>query len=202
MGDDACLSIRVKKPLLPDEIRKLSWRLAGAFYREPFFFFDENDLCLEENKEDSTIIEVRLSSRWYGPEYERGDLPTILMVAEWLEYNVSGCMVLYGNDSDDRTEVFDAAKRQVYKEHFFQHGHFPYVSYRGPWKDGKHQPICPRCREKMNDVGGGGGETFWSCYGCPNKMITSTTRSDTMLFTNGEFFTKVTEFRNTKCVES
>jgi len=193
MGVDTLMQVKVTKPLLPAELTKLSWRLAGAFYKEPFWFFDEKDLCIAESEQDSTLLELAVSGRYYGPEYERGPLMTFIAIAEWLEYNLPNCVVLYGNDSDDQMEVFDSAKRQVYKTHFFTHGHHPYQSYFGISRN-QTRPLCPRCNELMNNVGGGGAEEFWSCYGCPNNMITSIDKKP-LLFTDGDFFEKVKEMR-------
>jgi len=179
MGVDVEMRFTVKRKLSAEELRKLAWRLGGAFYREETFWFfdDQQAITLADEDDDSVpdrraaLYDVHLRGRYYGPDYERGQLETYIAVAEWLEANVPDCEVWYGGDCGATLERFDAAKRTELKAHFHAHGHAPYVGAFGGFLSPPVQTICTRCQEPMMESGGGGGTTFLFCYGCPEKAI-------------------------------
>lgn len=185
MGVDAVMRFTTKRPLGEAELRKLAWKLAGAFYRDETFWCgqygepeqaiskaSESDLeCADVPLQDGEhLYTVHLKGRYYGPDYERGNLPEIVAVAEWIEANLPEAALWYGGDSSDKLERFDLATRQQLKLHFWQHGHKPYVSAFG-FDKGMVPPLCKLCREPMIESGGGGGNSFVFCYGCTAKAI-------------------------------
>lgn len=166
-----------------DNLKRLAWRLAGAFYREGFGFYDDTMTCIEaietyqQDGDDITpepgeyFYEIHLSGRYYGPEYERGPITDFVAIAEWLEFNVADAEVWYGGDSSGICATrFDRPARQVLLAHFYRHGHLPYVEAFDGLTEGR--PECPRCKIHMIQNGGGGDREFYFCYGCPNKAIT------------------------------
>lgn len=188
MGVNAIMRFEPVTKLTDKQITDAAWRLSGAFYREPFFFYDDAR-ALEK---DGQYIKVNLSGRYYGIDYERGSLHTLIAIAEWIEYNFNGASVFYGGDSDESYSLFDKAAREKLKEHFFKVGHLPYVGFTLEHEKGKVKPDCPKCSKPMIDCGGGGADTFWFCYGCDNKAITRAGSTKQLWFKEheGNFFDK------------
>lgn len=115
------------------------------------------------------FIEVHLWSRYYGPGYERGDWPTIRAVVEF--GMLQGWEAWYGGDSSGvLTEKMDEVGLRELNELFLKSGHRPYQTGFGALSRGASCE-CPRCLEPMYNVGGGGGETFFSCGGCGKKAV-------------------------------
>jgi hypothetical protein len=204
MGIDAQMLVKTRATVTPEQVRRWSWEMVGEFGHDNFWMFGEGDLALrltDEFTQDGepitpepgeTLIECHLDGRYYGPEYERGDAPLLISIAGWLEANIPGASVWYGGDSSGvLATLFDERAREVLLRHFVRVGHLPYQGYFGRGENG---PMCPRCHENMLHSGGGGGETFWFCYGCPNKAISNASRQ--MIWSDGaDVFTKVKEFR-------
>jgi hypothetical protein len=62
---------------------------------------------------------------YYGPGYERGDLPLFVKCAEWLEERFPDCEIWYGHDvNDENLKVFDSKARTELMSY-----------YSGPRKD-------------------------------------------------------------------
>jgi hypothetical protein len=182
MGVDAQLYYTTRVKQTNEEVLALASRLYEAYYGEPFFLYNDNH-CLtiipsntiEQDGEPETfpettqLVEVHLSGRYYGEGYERGDLPTICSICDWIEFNVPHAELWYGGDSSGVcAEPFTKHKRELLLEYFYEHGHKP---YRKGFKLHNNYATCDRCHIKMNDVGGGGGTTFFSCGGCNEKVI-------------------------------
>lgn len=73
------------------------------------------------------LYDVNVLRAYYGVGYERGDLPLLIRIAEWLEVRLPGCQVLYGHDSDGETYPFDAAARAKLRRYYENVGHRPYA---------------------------------------------------------------------------
>jgi hypothetical protein len=125
------------------------------------------------------IIRVALYGRYYGPGYERGDLPTIIMVAEWLERNLllCDCRIHYGGDSSGVCQApFNRAAREELIEHWATCGRDPYLKGWGDFAKGQGEhvpePGCSFCNDRpMYACRWGGaftGCTGWRCSGCLN----------------------------------
>ena len=71
--------------------------------------------------------EANLCQPYYGPGYERGDLPLFVRCAEWLESAVPGAKVWYGNDcTDESIRPFGPVERAQLLEYYNRVGHEPY----------------------------------------------------------------------------
>lgn len=166
MGVDAIMRVETSETFSDEQLCRWAWALAGAFYREPF--------CCDKGcltRVGAGEIEVNLASRYYGEGYERGPITEHCAIAEWLEANIPGARVYYGDDCSDQIGPFGVAERRRLLAHFHRHGHFPYVgafSFCPP----HNAPVCPACQEPLLESGGGGDQTFWFCYGCSRKAIT------------------------------
>lgn len=210
MGVDAEMRFTTKRQLGEAELRKLAWRLAGAFYREEVFYsggysgpckaIEQEQVGTEDCPTDvpvkpgECLYTVNLMGRYYGPDYERGCLPTIVAVAEWIEANLPEAELWYGGDSDSQLERFDQAARQQLKLHFWQHGHLPYSSAFGRFDKGMVPPTCKLCQEPMIETGGGGGNSFVYCYGCTAKAIVRNRDSAVLAYwTDGKDFFKAAD---------
>lgn len=182
MGIDARMFFLTQKNFDKQELTVLAHRLYEAFWGEPFFLYgDEHILQTQETYEQDgpdfeipigwNLVEVSLSGCYYGEGYERGPIHDHIAVAQWIEANVKDALVYYGGDSSSVVATpFGVIEREVIQRHFHEHGHRP---YRGAFKLNCGREVhCTRCHVAMNDVGGGGNKTFYSCGGCNEKAIT------------------------------
>lgn len=188
MGIDAEMVVRTRAEVSERQVIRWAYELAEAFRGavwtvRPGTFHDGTSYrCLEivqryeqdgppiEPEPGETLIRVRLRGRYYGPDYERGDLPTLIMVARWLEAKISGAAVWYGGDSSGAlAEPFGEEQREELWQHFLEHGHRPYEGHFGR---GMNAPVCDFCLEPMHHFGGCGpvgsrdAEEFFGCPGC------------------------------------
>lgn len=189
MGIDAQLLVRNPKPLSPLEVRKMSRDLVAAFGIERFCVippgvYDENGShaleIVDEYVQDGPTLRpangeqfiiVNVSSRWYGKGYERGDLPVLISIAEWLELRIQGSQIWYGGDSSGvLAKSFDACGRRELFQHFVKVGHDPYSSFFG--KVGSE--TCAFCADApMHGCRGGPGGVGYVCDGCGlHRLVT------------------------------
>jgi hypothetical protein len=140
---------------------------------------------------DEQFVEVHLMTRYYGPEYARGNWPVIRTVAEWLEFKLPGAEVWYGGDSSGVCAVrFGPNERALVNRFYLGTGHRTYRSvFDGLSSRGKTPPICGCCEASMSDCGGGNGSTFWFCDGCNGKAVTHADGRFDLLDRYEEFFT-------------
>lgn len=122
---------------------------------------------------DEQFIKVHLYTRYYGEGYARGDWPTILMTAKWLELRFPGCEVWYGGDSSGvAAEPLTTELRERLTRLWLTSGTRTYHSAFGGI-GGKADPVCtcPRCKEPMSVYGWGGGGTMHHCPGCGHHAV-------------------------------
>lgn len=187
MGVDVVMLARTLAPVTPQSVRRWSYEVVerfgtnrmlvvrpGEIYREGFhalrivdeFEVDEDAPIRPEPGE--TIISVGLCTRYYGRGYERGDLPTIIAVAEWCELRIPGASVWYGGDSGGAVQPFGPGARRLLFDHFVRHGHEPYHMYGNP----DDAPLCDFCESApLACSGGGQGQEFFVCHGCGWKVV-------------------------------
>lgn len=68
---------------------------------------------------DTVLAEVHLWTRYWCPDYPRGDLPFMCAVADWLEENTPVMGIIYGGDSSGvEPVVFDKAQRTTWLEQY------------------------------------------------------------------------------------
>jgi hypothetical protein len=121
---------------------------------------------------------------------ERGNLPDYIAVANWLEVRIPGCSVFYGGDSSGIcAEPFDARSRAKYWDHFCRYGHRPYTGAFGSFFNAPSM-VCGFCKVNMTNVGGGGGDSYFSCGSCSRRVIYEGKTGKTIKVKSGEdFFT-------------
>ncbi len=146
MGVDAQMFIRTRETITEERLKILSWQICESFGSTWFLVSRPGEwswlpegrraltLC-ERYEQDGpdilpepgeSFVEVHLSCRYYGPQYERGPLPIILAIARWLRSHIHG-EVWYGGDSSGfcAEPMIDDALWG----HFAEVGHRPYVGY-------------------------------------------------------------------------
>jgi len=188
MGVDAVMYVTTKQELTEDDVLNYAYDLSEAFGAAPFFivrpdneFNQEPHHCLTlvaRSPEDYeyyipdavSIIQVHLRSRYYGNGYERGDAPTILAVAAWLESRIPGATIWYGGDYSGVDETpFNETERQKLWEYFCQVGH---KFYTGVSEDDAGL-TCDLCKKPLVRYGWGEG---YAAYRCPSCEYTVETR--------------------------
>ncbi len=71
---------------------------------------EDYDLAHVEGK-PGFLLNLNIRGSYYGVGYERGNLPLFVGIAEWLEQNLPGCRVLYGEDCSGEGSPFDEPMR-------------------------------------------------------------------------------------------
>lgn len=193
MGVDARVYVRTKKKFTDEEILHLAYEIGLAFGADRFFRFEadtfgpghhnisrvapgeEPDLKPALAKGE-TLLEVHVWTRYYGPGYERGDLPFLIAVGEWLERKIPSGLVLYGGDSGDGVDPFDTAARAKLLDHFAGEDGRAYFTAGNPYMGKTKKPTCALCRVPMAQYGWGGGRGnlagAFNCGGCGAQMST------------------------------
>ena len=177
MGIDVEMLVKTRCNPTEEQIKDWSWRLAGAFYKEPFYKFP----CLEkvdiwyqdgpevEPAEDETFLKVALSGRYYGIGYERGPLPQYLTIVSFLQTMIPQSEIWYGGDSSGVCiEHFNREFGEKLWRHFVNEGHLKYVKYFS----NEVTPTCPLCNKPMITNTWGGNKVGHYCYGCNNTAVT------------------------------
>lgn len=177
MGIDAVMYVRVPRALTDEEIAQASYAFGAAFRSALFLGYEDKivnrplaridpdtaacyDIALDPLV---TVLDVPLGGRYYGPDYERGNLFEYVGAAELLERLFPGCEVLYGGDSGV-VEPFDRVRRESFIEHFIAHQRRPYINGYG--QQGPDH-VCPTCGVTMTRNGWGGNDYgHWFCDGC------------------------------------
>jgi hypothetical protein len=71
-------------------------------------------------------LEIPTRCAYYGPGYERGYLPRVILVAEWLESHIEDCHIWYGPDATHIIEPFGPMERAELRRYYDEVGHTPY----------------------------------------------------------------------------
>lgn len=124
-------------------------------------------------EEGETFIRVHLWTRYYGPGYERGDLPFILSVARYLRDVI--CVlpsddVWYGGDSSGIcAEPLD---EEWLWAHFVRVGHDTYRAASGLDREAPPEgtPHCDFCGQFYRRNGWGASFAAYYCDGCGESM--------------------------------
>ena len=192
MGVDAVMFVKPEREYTESEVRDLSYEIASAFGAEKFFIIRPNEFegikgrhalelvkfgkvkhcfaCQTLYKDDDFLIEVNICSRCYREGYERGNLPLILAVSNWLSKRLRG-EVWYGGD-DEYVDLLTEEVREKLWNHFCKVGHLPY--YRSPFGE-RGNPVCSFCGGKeMFEFGCSKGDNLYFCPGCGLKVVKKT----------------------------
>jgi hypothetical protein len=125
-----------------------------------------------------TFVSVSLWSRYWGPGYERGDLPLILTLAEWLERKFPNGAVWYGGDSSGVCAApLDSVARAALLDHFASPDGFRYrlgfSLQRGPGAKGQSCEFCGNV--PMAEMRWGPGLVGFICIGCDLHRLVGAT---------------------------
>lgn len=121
MGLDAKMTVKLREPLSPRSLKELEADTDNAFGK---WLWGRQNGCSSCLSLWGDLIHVDLAGRYYGPEYERGDLPIYLALRRWFRSRLPGCEVWYGTD-DDMQLLDDAAEQELW-DHFVRYQHRPY----------------------------------------------------------------------------
>ena len=77
-----------------------------------------------------SVLQVELSSPYYGPGYERGSWPEIAAVLEFLRRRLPGGRVWYGNDGGDWVREVTIESLDALWDHWARNGSRPYYGNR------------------------------------------------------------------------
>lgn len=193
MGIDAEMFVRTKEAVTDEQVLQWAIDLHEAFgefvfviHRDAPYAFGGDRHCLEivdayyqdgpqeDPADGETFIRAHLYTRYYGKNYERGDLPRIIAVARWLEDRIPGAEVWYGGDSSGvPAEPFGQEERDALWAHFVKVGHRPYthagfIANRGDIA----APTCGLCKIPMRCYGIGKNYGAFICDGCGWKLTT------------------------------
>jgi hypothetical protein len=184
MGVDAVMMVQApSSEVTDDRIVEWSYKLGAAFGFERFLVYrldgrraltraDEDDIrCYNVRERPGwTTLRVNIFSRYYGPGYERGDLPFLLALARFLEDIVPASYILYGSDSGDTLEYFGRDEQEDLWDHFVSVQYEPYHRAFTPLS-GQAPPSCGFCGDvPMSNHGGGAGVEFYECHGCGLRL--------------------------------
>lgn len=179
MGVDAQMIVAAPQELDDDALRRLSYETVAAFGTQVLWVAREDRYGsgthhaltrgtryyeIEEPPGTKTTFTVRLWGRYYGENYERGDLPTILSLARWFRSKLPGCTVFYGGDTYDLLSPLTVAREDQLWAHFCEVQHLPYIDHGSIMDDGIEKPWCEFCQERT--VRNGWGQDFAACW-CP-----------------------------------
>ena len=186
MGIDARMFIKTTSVITKEQVHKLSYDLASAFGYGNFFITRPDDKnvgyeshhCLEiieeyeqdgptiYPNENETFIEVNLWTRYYGFDYERGDIVLILSVAKWLKQKIVNSSIWYGGDSSG-VEAIELTETEIENlwNHFVDVGHEPYSRYFSNALS-TNSNFCNFCKVQMVQYGFGGSFQAFHCKGC------------------------------------
>lgn len=202
MGVDAQMLVRTRTQHTEKEVRRLAVDLCEAFGPDKFWIGEEWPIYAGEKQVGAgrhalqiittytqdgddiepepgeQFIEVHIATRYYGPDYERGNLPFIVAVAEWIEHRIPDARIFYGGDSSGIcAEPFDKTARAEAFAYFAKVGHRPYTGGFGRYVDAAKDVVCGFCDYAMHHCGGGGGLNlptsyeFYRCGGCGKQAV-------------------------------
>lgn len=202
MGIDARIYAKARRQFTDAEVLRLSYEIGLTFGADKFrriegsknketgevYWLPHHNISRETKIEQDgpdvdplpgeTFLEVHVWASYYGPGYERGDLPFLISIAEWLDRKIPGCTVLYGGDSSGVcAEPFGPEQRAALMDHFASDQGRSYFTHANPFMDDLPPPLpdCELCKVPMPQFGYGPGKLCGSfyCGGCDARKKTS-----------------------------
>lgn len=197
MGVDAVMFVAVPALLDAVTVRRTSADLAEAFYADTFGILQPGEwewaptgrhaLEIVTKADDYTEIlaangalgeapqalEVHLSGRYYGLDYERGNWPLFDSIRKWLQARIPESRVFYGGDSSDVLDEMTPAFCDDLWRHFATVGHTPYTN---AFNRGGKARICAFCADRPMDAYGSSGNGHYAAYRCDGCGLDEVTR--------------------------
>lgn len=182
MGISARMFVRTKAAVTAKEVRRASVAMCMVFGPSRFWIDHEQkrhalEVVTKYEQDGPTIrprpgetfICVHLSTRYWGPGYERGDLGLICGVAEFLERRFPKGVVWYGGDSSGvLAERFDAKARAALFDHAAgEHG----ADYRAGFAQDPKTEHCDFCDCAMSTSRWGSNLVGFVCMGCDRYRL-------------------------------
>lgn len=189
MGLDAEMFVGRSKEITDDEISELGYNLGRMFFYSrfntdpthkwnwrdgPCGVVSRLDKYDRERLDQKEWVEVNVSTRYYGPEYRRGDIAFLISVAEAIEIMWPDAIILYGHDCDSERIEFDGETRRMLFIDAIK-GDKRWGDMFGDGDKG-NPPLCPICKIKTSISMGGGqdsGRYGAYCRGCGYHVMTN-----------------------------
>lgn len=196
MGIDAEMYVVTDDDLTDEQIVAVSHALGTAFGADKFMRTEQSDKwCrahhnlsrVEKIEQDGPdwhtpkgkyLYRVHLWTGYYGVGYERGDLPFLIVLAEWLEARFPGCQIMYGGDSSGvLVEPWGPKERRALLRHFASdHGRDYFSRFGAGMGFSREIPTCDFCAGRPLDQlmwGWGAGNKVggFRCSGCGRRVL-------------------------------
>lgn len=134
MGIDVVLVVSTPEPLSDERIEEIRQKMIAE--QLDVWEYDESGIvyrCFERDSEGyhdhiKNACCVKTLMRYYGRGYERGPLPDIIKIAEFLEREIPDGTVYYGGDCEDQIQPWPANDRAELLEYYNEVGDEPYRS--------------------------------------------------------------------------
>lgn len=180
MGVDALMSISTSQPLSSDLVREASWKICATFGLNWFF--------VEPGRRAIHSADPRSAPRLYSPAIVRPDREYLVSIydryasldyttrqdlldgyaeiAWWLEREIPGCRVWYGDDSSYALYPFGRRERAKIYHHQLRLGHhlrdIPLTRGRC---------FCKFCNHNLEILYAGEGYQLERCLGCAGSVL-------------------------------
>lgn len=202
MGVDAQMYLKYRHCPTEDELRKLQYELMHRFGTRRFCRKDWRtdeprmflDLVSEFHQDGSGeyLVNVYLSTRYYGPGYERGPGLEIAVMLLYLAHEHPELEAYYGSDADGGcTEHYGKEEALGLLHYFLTVGHHPHYEFFESFdrRHGKAEnPLCAYCRVPMSRYGSGPEYASFICHGCREEC--EVRGDDFRAWEAGEAFTR------------
>lgn len=120
-----------------------------------------NDTAIElKTTDEASIASVWTMWRYYGPGYERGNLPAIYTCLRYLLAQTDITELRYGGDTYEVYEPVTREDVEALMDHYLAHGHRPYRNH------GESTTPCPECGYDTWSNGRANGEDMYICMAC------------------------------------
>lgn len=171
MGMDTRIVMRTASPISEEKLKLAGYDLAAALpdlFARARHYNERKTIELNGN-----VYEIDIWCRYYGPGYERGPFPLIYAALLWLKNRFPECRLYYFGDSYELDEVSEMSvgRLQEFLQHWLDVGNQPYQRSFGEGPTG-----CEQCARPLINVGGGGGNEFYSCMACERRFIQTSTK--------------------------
>jgi hypothetical protein len=192
VGIDAEMFIRTKEPVSDEQVKQWNYQLGLVFGHSKFWIWQGADGFIGDRRalerievyeqdgpdivpgDGETFLRLNPCTRYYGEGYERGDLPFLIMLAEWCEASIPGVEVWYGGDSSGvLAKPFDMSRRHALFMHLCSECGRDYFTERSLLGGDEYgRPRCDFCDMPMTRFGFGNSYAAYCCHGCGQETQT------------------------------